>query len=336
MTSTAPIVEAKDLTVDFAAGRGMIRAVCGVDLSLKPGETVALLGESGSGKSVTLRALMRLHPKSAKIGGSVAVDGQDVLALSPSALRAYRGKTVSMIFQDPGLAFDPVYRIGDQIAETVMRHEGVSRAEGRKRGLELFERVRIPSPERRLDNFPHEMSGGMRQRAMIALALACRPKVLLADEPTTALDATVQIQVLLLLRELQREFGLAIVFVTHDIGVAVEVADRIAVMYAGRIVESGSCRGVIRNPAHPYTRGLLASRAHATLGKDERLKAIPGSPPDLAAPPVGCAFGPRCGDFIEECAQGVPDNVRIDPVHTVRCLRAVSESPVPATTTART
>ncbi|RDJ22235.1 ABC transporter ATP-binding protein [Bosea caraganae] len=320
-STSAPIVEARNLTVDFAAGRGMIRAVCGVDLSLKPGETLALLGESGSGKSVTLRALMRLHPKSAKIGGTIQVDGEDVLALSPSALRAYRGKTVSMIFQDPGLAFDPVYRIGDQIAETVMRHEGVSRAEGRKRGLELFERVRIPSPERRLDNFPHEMSGGMRQRAMIALALACRPKVLLADEPTTALDATVQIQVLLLLRELQREFGLAIVFVTHDIGVAVEIADRIAVMYAGRIVESGACRDVIRNPSHPYTRGLLASRAHGTLGKDERLHAIPGSPPDLSAPPPGCAFGPRCDNFIETCAADVPPEVTVTTGHMARCFR---------------
>lgn len=320
-TSLPPIVEARGLTVDFAAGRGSLRAVCGVDLSLKPGETVALLGESGSGKSVTLRALMRLHPKSARIGGQVRVDGRDVLAMSPAELSAYRGKTVSMIFQDPGLAFDPVYKIGDQIAETVMRHEGCSHAEGRRRGLELFERVRIPSPERRLDNYPHEMSGGMRQRAMIALALACRPKVLLADEPTTALDATVQIQVLLLLRELQREFGLAIVFVTHDIGVAVEIADRIAVMYAGRIVESGPCAAVIRGASHPYTRGLLASRAHATLAKGERLHAIPGSPPDLSAPPPGCAFGPRCEMFIERCAAELPPNVALDERHEARCLR---------------
>ena len=318
---TSPIVDVRDLTVDFAAGRGSVRAVCGVDLSLRPGETVALLGESGSGKSVTLRALMRLHPKSAKIGGQVSVDGEDVLAMSPKRLGAFRGKTVSMIFQDPGLAFDPVYTIGDQIAEAVMRHEGCSRAEGRKRALELFERVRIPSPERRLDNFPHEMSGGMRQRAMIALALSCRPKVLLADEPTTALDATVQIQVLLLLRELQREFGLAIVFVTHDIGVAVEIADRIAVMYAGRIVESGPCREIIRGASHPYTRGLLDSRAHGTLGPDERLKAIPGSPPDLSSPPPGCSFGPRCDRFVEACTASVPETVAVGPGHGARCHR---------------
>jgi len=202
-----------------------------------------------------------------------------------------------------------------------MRHEGCARATARQRGLELFERVRIPSPERRLDNFPHEMSGGMRQRAMIALALACRPKVLLADEPTTALDATVQIQVLLLLRELQRDFGLAIVFVTHDIGVAVEIADRIAVMYAGRIVESGTCTAVIRRAAHPYTRGLLASRAETAMDKTGRLKTIPGSTPDLAAPPPGCAFGPRCESFGERCAAGIPPNVSVGPGHEARCVR---------------
>ncbi|WP_342363305.1 ABC transporter ATP-binding protein [Terrarubrum flagellatum] len=324
MTTAPPIVEAKDLTVDFAAGRKRVRAVLGVDLSLRPGETLALLGESGSGKSVTLRALMRLHPKSAVIGGDITVDGRNVLAMSKAELAAYRGRTVSMIFQDPGLAFDPVYKVGDQIAEAVKRHEGCSFAEGRKRGLELFERVRIPSPERRLDNYPHEMSGGMRQRAMIALALACRPKVLLADEPTTALDATVQIQVLLLLRELQREFGLAIVFVTHDIGVAVEIADRIAVMYTGRIVESGSCASVIRNPAHPYTRGLLSSRAESAHAKGDRLKAIPGSPPDLAAPPPGCAFGPRCDRFVDECGAATPLSVKVGDRHEARCVRLES------------
>ncbi|HEY1935274.1 MAG TPA: ABC transporter ATP-binding protein [Acetobacteraceae bacterium] len=322
--ASPPIVDVRALTIDFAAGRGAIRAVCGVDMTLRPGETLALLGESGSGKSVTLRALMRLHPKSARIGGSVMVDGRDVLAMSAAALTAYRGKTVSMVFQDPGLALDPVYRVGDQIAETVMRHERCSRAAGRQRALELFERVRIPSPAQRLDNFPHEMSGGMRQRAMIALALACRPKVLLADEPTTALDATVQIQVLLLLRELQREFGLAIVFVTHDIGVAIEIADRIAVMYAGRIVETGSCEAVIRRASHPYTSGLLASRAHAAIGRDGRLNAIPGAPPDMAAPPPGCAFGPRCASFTAACAAGVPANVTIGPGHEARCIRLLA------------
>jgi peptide/nickel transport system ATP-binding protein len=322
MIDSKPIVDVKKLTVDFATGGGSsVRAVAGVDLTLRPGETLALLGESGSGKSVTLRALMRLHPKSARFGGSVVVDGRDILAMPYGDLARYRGKIVSMIFQDPGLALDPVYRVGDQIAEAVMRHENISHAEARKRALELFMRVRIPSPDRRLDNYPHEMSGGMRQRAMIALALACRPKVLLADEPTTALDATVQIQVLLLLRELQRELGLAVIFVTHDIGVAVEVADRVAVMYGGRIVEEGLCADVIRNPSHPYTHGLLASRTDQSAVKGSRLVTIPGAPPDLANLPPGCSFGPRCSRMIEACKAVVPPLIPTGASHYAACIR---------------
>ncbi|RAI44088.1 ABC transporter ATP-binding protein [Rhodoplanes roseus] len=316
-----PLVETKDLTVDFTGGARPVRAVAGVDLTLGAGELVALLGESGSGKSVTLRALMRLLPeRRATTGGSIRVDGRDVAALGRKELARFRGGTVAMIFQEPGLAFDPVYRVGDQIAEAVMRHEGVSRRSGRARALELFERVRIPSAATRLDNYPHEMSGGMRQRAMIALALACRPKVLLADEPTTALDATVQIQILLLLRELQREFGLAVIFVTHDIGVATEVADRIAVMYAGRIVERGDCRDVIRAPAHPYTRGLLFSRADHAFTKGTRLRTIPGSPPDLTALPPGCAFAPRCAEAMPACSAGVPEEIAASETHVARCI----------------
>jgi len=335
---SAPIVEIKGLTVDFTArGAKPVRAVAGVDLTLARGETVALLGESGSGKSVTLRSLLRLHPKSARVGGTLTVEGRDVLKMPAGELGRFRGGVVSMVFQDPGLAFDPVYRVGDQIAEAVVRHMRKSFREGRARALELFERVRIPSPERRLDNYPHEMSGGMRQRAMIALALACRPKVLLADEPTTALDATVQIQVLLLLRELQRELGLAVIFVTHDIGVAVEVADRIAVMYGGRIVEMGPCGDVIRAPAHPYTQGLLASRAGHAATKSARLIAIPGSPPDLANLPPGCAFAPRCKLADDACRQAVPEAVAIETGHFACCLRArpaalsapTTEAPLP-------
>ncbi|MDC7787601.1 ABC transporter ATP-binding protein [Rhodoplanes sp. TEM] len=317
----APLVRARNLTVDFVGGARPVRAVAGVDLSLAAGEVVALLGESGSGKSVTLRALMRLLPeKRARIGGSITVDGRDVAALGRRELARFRGGTVAMIFQEPGLAFDPVYRVGDQIAEAVVRHERVSRKAGRARALELFERVRIPSAETRLDNYPHEMSGGMRQRAMIALALACRPKVLLADEPTTALDATVQIQILLLLRELQREFGLAVIFVTHDIGVATEVADRIAVMYAGRIVERGDCRDVIRAAAHPYTRGLLASRADHVFTRGTRLATIPGAPPDLGALPPGCAFAPRCAQAVPACEAGVPEERPASATHVARCI----------------
>ena len=319
--SDMPLVDVKGLTVDFAAGRKPVRAVSGVDLTLAKGEVLALLGESGSGKTVTMRALMRLLPRSARIGGQVRVAGRDVLALAPEELQAMRGPVVSMVFQEPGIALDPVYRLGDQIAEAVMRHEGVSRAQGRARALELFERVRIPSAARRLDNYPHEMSGGMRQRAMIALALSCHPKVLLADEPTTALDATVQIQILLLLRELQRELGLAVMFVTHDIGVAVEVADRIAVMYAGRIVETGSCARVVQAPQHPYTQGLLASRAGHVFAKGARLGTIPGSPPDLANPPPGCAFAPRCQFAEATCTKEVPREFEVEPGHVARCVR---------------
>jgi peptide/nickel transport system ATP-binding protein len=321
MSDATPLVDVKGLTVDFTGGAKPIRAVSGVDMTLAKGEVLALLGESGSGKTVTMRALMRLlPPKRSIIGGQVRVDGRDVLAMKPDELAAMRGPVVSMVFQEPGIALDPVYRLGDQIAEAVMRHEGVTRAEGRKRALELFERVRIPSPAKRLDNYPHEMSGGMRQRAMIALALSCHPKVLLADEPTTALDATVQIQILLLLRELQRELGLAVVFVTHDIGVAVEVADRIAVMYAGRIVESGPCGRVVGAPLHPYTQGLLSSRAGHVFAKGSRLETIPGSPPDLSHPLPGCAFAPRCKFAIPACTKEVPPEFVVEGGHFARCI----------------
>ena len=316
------LVEVRDLRVTFMGGAKPVRAVDGVDLTLGRGEVMGLIGESGSGKSVTLRALMRLNPeRKTLVAGGIRVAGEDVLRLSSGRLSHYRGAEVAMIFQEPLLALEPVYTVGAQIMEAIRRHERISKAEARARALALFERVRIPSPDRRLDAYPHEMSGGMRQRAMIALALACRPKLLLADEPTTALDATVQIQILLLLRELQRDLGLSIVFVTHDLGAAVEVADRIAVMYAGRIVEEGTARDVIRNPRHPYTIGLLKSRAHGSLAKGSRLEAIPGSPPDLANLPPGCAFAPRCPLAIDACRAAAPPQVEIGPGHRARCIR---------------
>ena len=325
MTAAAPMLSIRGLKVSFGTGPKPVRAVDGVDLDVARGEVVALLGESGSGKSVTLRSILKLHPpKRTRIEGRIIVDGQDVFAMAPAALAQYRGAVASMIFQEPMLALDPVYTLGQQIAEAIVRHEGISMTEARKRALDLFERVRIPSPERRLDAYPHEMSGGMRQRAMIALALACRPKVLLADEPTTALDATVQVQILLLLRELQRELGLSVIFVTHDIGVGVEVADRIAVMYAGRIVEIGPVREVIRRPSHPYTRGLLSTRGHGGRLEGKRLPAIPGSPPDLANLPPGCAFAPRCSIAGPECRVSPPDAREVTAGHVVRCLKAAA------------
>jgi peptide/nickel transport system ATP-binding protein len=226
-----------------------------------------------------------------------------------------------MIFQEPALALDPVYTIGQQIAESVMRHEGKSQADGMKRALEMLEVVRIPSAKRRLDAYPHEMSGGMRQRAMIALALACKPKILLADEPTTALDATVQIQILLLLRELQREFGMSIIFVTHDIGVAIEICDRVAVMYAGQIVEQGTTSQIVRSAVHPYPKGLLSSTVHGAK-RGERLETIPGTPPSLDTKPASCSFAPRCKFVQDRCTEALPPNVELAGDRVVRCIRA--------------
>ncbi|PPD14734.1 MAG: dipeptide ABC transporter ATP-binding protein DppD [Methylobacterium sp.] len=316
---TTPLVEIENLTVRFSGARD-VYAVNGVNLTLNPGETLSILGESGSGKSVTLKTLLRILPENrTTIGGAIRVQGTDVLALSGKALADHRGGVVSMIFQDPMLALDPVYTIGEQIAETVMRHEGASAAEGKARALEMLTRVRIPSPERRLKAYPHEMSGGMRQRAMIALALACKPKLLLADEPTTALDATVQIQILLLLRELQREFGMGMIFVTHDVGVAVEISDRVAVMYAGQLVETGSIRDIIRDPQHPYTRGLLAANLHGAV-KGARLDAIPGAPPALHAAPNACSFAERCAHAQDRCRAELPPRVTLGERREVRCI----------------
>ena len=314
------LVRIEDFRVRFHGAR-TVHAVNGVDLTLAPGEVLTILGESGSGKSVTLKSLLRLLPEDrADITGTIRVDGRDISSLNRRELADYRGGEVSMIFQEPILALDPVYTIGDQIAEVVRRHEGAARKPAMERALEMLELVRIPSPERRLKNYPHEMSGGMRQRAMIALALACRPKLLLADEPTTALDATVQIQILLLLRELQRALGMGVIFVTHDIGVAVEISDRVAVMYAGTIVETGTIHQLIREPRHPYTRGLLAANLHGAK-KGVRLEAIPGAPPSLESAPTCCAFAPRCPIAIAACERDLPEPTDLGGGRAVRCLR---------------
>jgi peptide/nickel transport system ATP-binding protein len=321
------LVEIDNLNIRFT-GERTVHAVNDLSLSLGEGEVLGLLGESGSGKSVTLRALMRLLPrKRTQISGSVKVLGQDVLAMSDEALSNFRGQTVSMIFQEPALALDPVYTIGRQIAETVMRHEGKSEREGMARALEMLEVVRIPSAKRRLDSYPHEMSGGMRQRAMIALALSCKPKILLADEPTTALDATVQIQILLLLRELQREFGMSVIFVTHDIGVAIEICDRVAVMYAGQIVEQGTLRQIVRSPVHPYAKGLLASTVHGAK-RGARLETIPGTPPSLDKAPHNCSFAPRCSQVLPRCSEQLPPNVELSDGRTARCVLAQAPAAV--------
>jgi peptide/nickel transport system ATP-binding protein len=313
-------VEVAGLAVRFRQRERTIHAVNGVSFRLARGEVLGILGESGSGKSVTLRAMMRLLPANCEIEGRITINGEDITEAPATRLEQLRGGSVAMIFQEPATALDPVFTIGEQIAETVRRHEGIGRRQARQRALELLERVQIPSPRRRLDSYPHEMSGGMRQRAMIALALSCNPSVLLADEPTTALDVTVQIQILLLLRELQRELGMAVIFVTHDVGAAVEVSDRLAVMYAGRFVETGTARDVLKRRAHPYTEGLLAANLHGAV-PGARLMTIPGSPPNLAAPPVGCSFAPRCAYTLDVCGTVDPPLVACGDGHIARCHR---------------
>ncbi len=315
------VVSVENLHVRFAMRDATVSAVNGVSFELEAGKVLGILGESGSGKSVTLRALMRmLPPARTRVEGRIRIAGHEITAMDEDALRKVRGAKVAMIFQEPMTALDPVFTVGVQIAETIVRHEGISYAAAWRRALELLEMVQIPSAARRLRAYPHEMSGGMRQRAMIALALSCRPSVLLADEPTTALDVTVQIQIILLLRQLQQDLGMAVVFVTHDVGVAVEVADRIGVMYAGRLVELGSTEEVIELPAHPYTAALLTS---TVLGSafGRRLDTIPGMPPDLRALPEGCSFAPRCQFCQDACRLSMPPEHAMAPGHTTRCLR---------------
>ncbi len=318
--SDDPVLRVEDLNVRFRRRNVDVPAVNDASFSLRRGETLTILGESGSGKSVSLKALMGLLPSYAEITGKIWLNGTEILGLPAADLAKLRGGAVSMIFQEPMAALDPVYTIGEQIAETIVQHEGVDRRTAMKRALDLLEQVKIPSAARRLKNYPHEMSGGMRQRAMIALALACSPSVLLADEPTTALDVTVQIQILLLLRQLQEEFGMAIVFVTHDVGAAAEISDRIAVMYAGRFVESGTSREIIRSPQHPYTQGLLSSTVHGGM-RGTKLVTIPGTPPNLAELPPGCAFAPRCRYTTEACrSSDIPVTIT-ETGAMARCVR---------------
>lgn len=318
----APLVEVEDLHVKFVSRDATVWAVNGVSFQLVPSEVLCLIGESGSGKTVTMRALMRLLPRRrAVLSGRVRVGGRDILALSEAELARVRGSEIAMVFQEPMTALDPVYTIGHQIAETVMRHEGCSRQVAMARALELLSLVRMPSPERRLKAYPHELSGGLRQRATIAVALSCRPSLLLADEPTTALDATVQIQVLILLRKLMAELGMSVIIVTHDLAVAAQIADKVAVMYAGRIVEYGCARSVLLDPAHPYTIGLLASTVHGQ-SRDRDIEAIPGSPPDLRQLAPCCSFRPRCKFARAACASEVPPPVTMPTGSVACCIRA--------------
>jgi peptide/nickel transport system ATP-binding protein len=313
-----PLLEVQSLTTRFV-GREPLTAVNDVSFALPDGRVLVVLGESGSGKSVLLRSILRLLPQGrAEVRGAVQFQGRDLLALPKAEMQAVRGNRIAMVFQEPLTALDPVYTVGDQIGETLRRHERLGRAEARARTIELLRTVGIPAAERRVDNYPFEMSGGMRQRVVIALALACRPALLLADEPTTALDVTIQAQILALLQELCAQLDMGLILVTHDIGVAAEMADEVAVMYAGRFVEHGPVEAVLHAPAHPYTQGLI--RANVRPGQHARLEAIVGQPPRLSRLPPGCAFGPRCPRATDTCRQTEPPEHSVAPDHTARCI----------------
>jgi len=301
------ILSVEDLSVLFATDGGTVQAVDGVSFDVAAGEILAIVGESGSGKSVTAQTVLGLtRAPNATITGSVRFDGQDLTALDDRRLRAVRGERIAMIFQDPMTSLNPVYRVGDQIAEMIRAHRDVSKREARERAVGLLASVGIPNPERRIRGYPHEFSGGMRQRVMIAMALALDPEVLIADEPTTALDVTVQAQILRLLEKLNAERGLSVVLITHDLGVVAEVADRVAVMYAGQIVEDASLDALFYDPQHPYTWGLLGSLARLDQPRPTRLAQIVGQPPSLASPPSGCRFAPRCPHVFDKCSEPPP------------------------------
>jgi peptide/nickel transport system ATP-binding protein len=315
-----PLLSVRDLTVTFPTRAGPASAVDGVSFDLAAGEVLGIVGESGSGKSLTALSILRLIARPGRIaGGAIVFEGRDLLAESESAMARLRGASISMIFQEPMSSLNPVFPIGDQIMEPLRQHRGLDRRAARLAALELLDMVEIPDARRRLDEYPHQLSGGMRQRVMIAMALACRPKLLIADEPTTALDVTIQAQILDLLGGLQHELGMAVLLITHDLGVVAQFARRALVMYAGRVVESAPVRDLFRSPAHPYTRGLVASMP-VMDGPRTPLQAIAGSVPQAAAMPPGCRFAPRCAEAHPACAAGIPPAIRLGPERNVACL----------------
>ncbi len=317
--SREPILQVKNLKTYFYTEDGVIKAVDGVSFELYKGETLGIVGESGSGKSVTSLTIMRLLDEKAKIeSGEILFKGKDLLKISEEEMRKIRGNDIAMIFQEPMVALNPVYTIGDQIMETIILHQKVKESEARKIAIDLLRKVGIPEPEKRVDQYPHQLSGGMRQRAMIAMALSCRPQILIADEPTTALDVTIQAQILELMKELQREYGMALIMITHDMGVIAETADRVAVMYAGRVVEYGTVDEIFKNPKHPYTYALLSSIPRLDV-EDQELKSIPGTVPDPLNFPSGCRFHPRCEFAREECKNLDPKLFEVSPSHYTAC-----------------
>ena len=319
----AALLEVRGLQTHFASERGVVRAVDGVDLRIERGRTLGIVGESGCGKSVTALSIMGLvpQPPGRIAAGEVLFEGEDLLKLPPARLRDLRGDKLSMIFQEPMTSLNPAFPVGEQISEAIVRHRDVSAAEARAQANEMLRRVRIPSPERRADDYPHRLSGGMRQRVMIGMALACNPKLLIADEPTTALDVTIQAQILELMRALREELGTAIILITHDLGVIAELADDVIVMYAGQVIERCTVPRLFAEPQHPYTIGLLGSIPRLHL-EQERLSAIEGFVPDAAAMPQGCRFHPRCPFSIEKCRQEAPPLAKLATGHFAACWRA--------------
>ena len=323
MPDTSALLEVRDLRTSFHGEQGEVRAVDGVSLRLERGRTLGIVGESGCGKSVTALSIMGLvpQPPGRITGGEVLFDGEDLLKAEPRRLRDLRGDRLSMIFQEPMTSLNPAFPVGDQIAEALERHRNLAPREARAQAIEMLRRVRIPSPEERANDYPHQLSGGMRQRVMIAMALACNPKLLIADEPTTALDVTIQAQILDLMRALREELGTSIILITHDLGVIAELADEVIVMYAGQVIERCSVERLFAEPQHPYTVGLLGSIPRLDLAQ-ERLSAIEGFVPDAAAFPAGCRFHPRCPFAVEKCRQAAPPLLDVGKDHQAACWLA--------------
>jgi len=322
MSEQEPILTVRDLAVEFATYGGTVKAVRGVSFDLYPGEVLAIVGESGCGKSVTCQSLLGLIPcpPGRVTKGSAKVSDKELLGMKAVHLEDVRGSDLGMIFQDPLSSLNPTMTVGRQIAEVLIRHRKMSQKSARLEALHLMRLVQIPEAESRIDQYPHQFSGGMRQRIMIAIALACKPKVLIADEPTTALDVTIQGQILELLKDLQREINMAVILITHDLGVVASVADRVAVMYAGEIVETGSVEDIFAQPSHPYTIGLQQAIPNPLHPDKRDLRAIPGSPPDLFSPPVGCGFAARCPHAMEVCVAFAPPQFKIEPKNASKHL----------------
>lgn len=316
-----PILEVKNLNVSFHVRAGEVKAVRGVNFHVDKGEAVAIVGESGCGKSVTAQTIMRLLPTPPSFvkEGSIIFNGEDLLKKTEKEMESIRGKNIGMIFQDPMTSLNPTITIGKQITEGLIKHQNVSKKDAYARAIEMLNLVGIPNPDARFSQYPHEFSGGMRQRAMIAIALACNPALLIADEPTTALDVTIQAQILDVMKDLQKRLGISIILITHDLGVVADMCDRVVVMYAGKVVETGTKWEIFQNPQHPYTRGLLRSMPRLDQKKDEPLIPIFGTPPDLIKPPAGCAFCARCDDAMRICETQEPDITQLSDSHASRC-----------------